>query len=117
MLIADDDVGSRVLLRQVLERAGFVVAGEATNGAEAVRMANELQPDAITMDLEMPVMDGAAATRAICLNGSAPVIVVIVSGLQSKERIAAALEAGARSHVTKRDVVEELPQVLRALLS
>ena len=114
ILIVDDDAAFRLLLRGLLEAAGLAVAGEATDGAVAVELAARLQPAAITMDLEMPVKDGVAATREICSQGSPSV--VIVSGSQSSEQVAAAMAAGARWHVAKRDAHEQLVPVLRALL-
>jgi CheY-like chemotaxis protein len=113
VLIADDDPSIRRLLRELVESAGFVVVGEAANGVEAVRLAAELQPDVITMDLEMPVLNGVEATRRICADGCPPV--VIVSGSQSSELTGAALAAGARWHVAKSDAAGQLVPVLRAL--
>jgi two-component system chemotaxis response regulator CheY len=112
-LIVDDDAAFRVLLRHLLEGNGFKVVGEAENGAEAVRLAGELMPDVVTMDLEMPVVNGFEATQAICANGGPAV--VIVSGSMSSENLGEALQAGARWHVPKRDVGEDLPPVVTAL--
>ncbi|HZT92216.1 MAG TPA: response regulator [Gaiellaceae bacterium] len=114
ILVVDDDASVRALLRSLIEAAGYLVAGEAANGAEGVELYARLDPDAVTMDLEMPVMDGVAATREICACGCCPV--VVVSGSQSSENIGAAMAAGARWHVAKRDVVAQLVPVLDALL-
>jgi CheY-like chemotaxis protein len=114
ILIVDDDRAFRLLLRNLLQGAGLAVVGEAADGAEAVELAERLRPTAISMDLEMPVRDGVAATREICSRGSPTV--VILSGSQSSEQVAAAMEAGARWHVAKRDVGDQLVPVLRALL-
>jgi DNA-binding NarL/FixJ family response regulator len=105
----------RVLLREVVEQAGFCVLAEAVNGAEGIALARGLRPDVITMDLEMPRVNGVEATWALCGGGDCPPI-VIVSGSQSSELLGAALAAGARWHVAKRDVVDQLPAVLRTLL-
>src|SRR5690348_9326821 len=78
ILIVDDDAAFRQVLRSLLEAAGLAVAGEAANGVEAVEFAGRLRPAAVTMDLDMPVRSGAAATREICSGGSP--MVVIVSG-------------------------------------
>lgn len=115
VLIVDDDPEFRALLRDVLETAGFEVIGEASDGAEAVRLALEVRPELITMDMEMPVMDGSAATAAIRAGGSAAAIVV-VSGSSSSDLLAAALDSGARWHVAKRDIATKLPGVLESLL-
>src|SRR4051812_45698540 len=85
VLIVDDDAPIRVLIRHVLEDAGYTVVGEAANGAEGVARAAELSPDVITMDLEMPVLDGVGATERICADGCVPI--VIVSGSGSSELV------------------------------
>lgn len=115
MLVVDDDPAIRSLIREVLEAGGYVVAGEAGNGAEAIELADQVEPDVITMDLEMPVLDGVAATRHLCTGGCAPI--VIVSGSGSSELVGRALAAGARWHVAKRDLVAQLPRVIAALLA
>lgn len=113
VLIVDDDADFRSLLRQLVEQCGYRVVGEAADGAEGVAMATALRPDVITMDLEMPRLDGVAATAELCRNGHG--IVVIVSGSQSSEQLGEAMRAGARWHVAKRDVVDQLPVVLASL--
>jgi DNA-binding NarL/FixJ family response regulator len=67
VLLVDDDVSFRVLVRTLLEAAGLPVeiVGEAGDGEEAIALAVELEPDVILMDLDMPRLDGAAATLAI----------------------------------------------------
>ncbi len=66
VLIVDDDSGMRLILRKMLEQtAGFVLAGEAENGQEAVGMAVSCHPDVIFMDAEMPVMNGIDAAKKI----------------------------------------------------
>jgi CheY-like chemotaxis protein len=115
VLIVDDDAPIRMLIRHVLEEAGYTVVGEAANGMEGIERAAELQPDVITMDLDMPVLDGATATERLCADGCAPI--VIVSGSESSELVGRALAGGARWHVAKRDLVTQLPRVVAALLS
>jgi CheY-like chemotaxis protein len=115
ILIVDDDAAVRTLIRHVLEDAGYTVVGEAANGAEGVALAAELAPDLVTLDLEMPVLNGVGATERICAAGCPPI--VIVSGSASSELIGRALAAGARWHVAKRDIVTQLPPVVAALLA
>lgn len=115
VLIVDDDAAFRALLREVVEEAGFRVVAEASDGAEAVRLARDVRPDVITMDIELPTMNGPAATAAIRAGGSVATIVV-VSGSTSSDLLAATLESGARWHVAKRDVATQLPAILESLL-
>ncbi len=77
VLIADDSAVTRDLLRYILESdPEIIIAGMAANGKEAVELAAELKPDIITMDIEMPVMDGVEATRKIMEKNPVPVIIV-----------------------------------------
>lgn len=78
VLIADDMPQVRQELRGVLELTGEVeIVGEAANGREAISRAEALRPDAVVMDLEMPVMDGFEATRQIKERGLAGHVVVL----------------------------------------
>lgn len=90
------------------------MCGEAGDGREAVRLAEELRPDLVTMDLAMPLMDGAQATQHIV--GKLGIPVLVISDVDSSSLIGAAIEAGACWHVAKTDVVRELPLALAALL-
>src|SRR2546428_5381845 len=65
LLLADDHRMLRESLRRSMEDNGFDVVGEAPDGAEAVRLAEELRPDVILMDVTMPVLDGVEATRQV----------------------------------------------------
>src|SRR3954447_3517522 len=65
LLLVDDHRMLRESLRRAMEDAGFDVVGEAADGAEAVRLAEELHPDVILMDVTMPVLDGVEATRQV----------------------------------------------------
>ena len=58
VFIADDNEGMRLILRKAVEKAGHEIVGEAVNGAQAVDMVEELRPDVIFMDIEMPDVDG-----------------------------------------------------------
>ncbi len=102
VLIVDDSPSVREFLGQILRKAGMVVAGEAADGAKAVELAASLRPDAITMDIGLPVMDGFTATRAIM--ASTPTPIVIVSAQWSPDEVARtfdALGAGALAILEK----------------
>ncbi|WP_020410027.1 chemotaxis-specific protein-glutamate methyltransferase CheB [Hahella ganghwensis] len=76
VLIVDDSPVVRELLRHIIENAGMTVAGEAENGKQAFEQAIELKPDVITMDIDMPQMDGCEASRLIMENQPIPIVVV-----------------------------------------
>lgn len=65
LVVVDDDPDIRLLLVTALALEGFQVAGEATNGVEAIEIARRLQPDGVVLDMMMPVMDGLAALPEI----------------------------------------------------
>lgn len=102
VLIVDDSAFFRKRIRQQLEmHTGIVIAGEATNGREAVDMNARLKPDLVTMDVAMPEMDGISAVREIMR--SHPTKVLMVSALTSEGARATldALEAGAVDFLSK----------------
>lgn len=65
VLIADDTAFMRMTLRNVIEKNGYQVVGEAADGEEAIALYRELQPDLVTMDITMPKMDGITAIKEI----------------------------------------------------
>lgn len=117
VLIADDHRLFRLGLRQALEDApGFTVAGEAENGEAAVRMAAERGPEVVLMDINMPLMDGVAATRRIMADTPA-CRVVILTMYRNDRYVFEAVKAGARGYLLKdideRDLVEKIRAVHR----
>jgi DNA-binding NarL/FixJ family response regulator len=101
VIIADDQTLFRTGLAALLDKDSRVnVVGQAANGEEAVRMADELKPNVVLMDLKMPVMEGVEATRLI--RGQNPdVAVVILSSFSGDGHLIPALEAGASGYVLK----------------
>jgi DNA-binding NarL/FixJ family response regulator len=115
ILLVDDTEAVRRALRLALGvEPDFAVIGEAADGAEAVARAATLQPDVILMDLQMPAMDGIAATRRI--KAAHPGIhVVMLSAFGGAEIRAAAAEAGVARFFEKGGDLDDLPGALRAL--
>lgn len=108
VLVADDLGFMRIALRQIIETDGDMrVVGEARNGEEAVALARELRPDVVTMDIEMPVMDGVAAVRQIVSEVTPRPVIIMVSS-QTQAGAAAtmrALQSGAADFVSKQTAV------------
>ena len=101
VLIVDDDPTIRDAYRSLLvSQAGYVLVGEAVNGQEAIDAYEMLQPDIVLMDLQMPVVDGIEATRAICERWPTACIVALTT-FGTREYIVAALRAGAAGYLMK----------------
>lgn len=116
VLVAEDDESFLDAIALLLERDGrFTVTGRARNGEEAVELAERLTPDAVVMDIEMPVLDGVEATKR--LRASRPELpIVAVSGHNYEERALEIRRAGANDYVRKARLAEELPRALAAVL-
>ena len=117
ILVAEDDESFLEAISLLLEQDDrFVVAGCARNGREAVALAEEVAPDAVVVDIEMPILDGVEATRR--LREAAPDLpIVAVSGHDYEERVLEIRQAGADDYVRKARLADELPRVLAALLA
>jgi len=115
VLVADDQAIVRDGLVTLLGLAPDVeVVGQAADGAEAVAEALRLGPDVVLMDLDMPVLDGAAATAR--LGREAPgVAVLVLSTFGDREAVAGALRAGARGYLTKDADRRQLLDAVRAV--
>ncbi len=114
VLIADDHLIVREGLRLILETAdGIALVGEATDGVEAVRLADEVQPDVILMDLRMPEIDGLTAIKK--LQATQPEIaVVILTTYNEDDQMVRGLKAGARGYLLKDTGRETLFNAIRA---
>jgi DNA-binding NarL/FixJ family response regulator len=101
VLITDNHSMLRRGLRAACESADDIeVVGEAENGEQAVALARDLSPDVILMDLNMPLMDGAEATRRI-LAHNAKIAVVVLSMFEEDEQVLRAIQSGARGYLLK----------------
>jgi two-component system chemotaxis response regulator CheB len=95
-LVADDSAAARILIRGILEAdPGLEVVGQATDGSEAVALAHRLEPDVITMDVEMPGVNGLDATRQIMATVPRPIVLVSAVFPPDLDNSFRALEAGA----------------------
>ncbi|MFZ2503970.1 MAG: response regulator [Nocardioides sp.] len=99
VVVAEDEALIRLDLVEMLGEEGYVVVGQAADGAEAVRLAEELRPDVVMMDVKMPVLDGIAAAERIAAAKIAPV--VILTAFSQRELVERAREAGAMAYLVK----------------
>ena len=116
IVIAEDDESFLAAIALLLEQDDrFVVAGRARNGQEAVALVEEVAPDAVVLDIEMPVVDGVEAARQLRA-ASSQLPIVAVSGHDYEERVLEIRRAGADDYVRKARMAAELPRVLATLL-
>jgi DNA-binding NarL/FixJ family response regulator len=114
VLLADDQPLVRTGFRMILDAEPDIeVAGEAGDGAEAVRQCRALRPDVVVMDIRMPVLDGIAATAQLVAEGPAPVLVLTTFGLD--EYVVAALRAGASGFLLKDVDAAKLAEAIRVI--
>ncbi len=115
LILADDHAVVRAGTRQLLERQPDLrVVGEAADGEEAVRLAKELKPHVVVMDVRMPKMSGVEATRRI--KQEVPeVAVLVLTAHDDDEYVFALLQAGANGYLLKTAEMEELVKAIRAV--
>jgi two-component system, response regulator PdtaR len=99
VVVAEDEALIRLDLVEMLREEGYEVVGEAGDGAEAVRLARELKPDLIMMDIKMPGTDGLEAARTIAGERLAPV--VMLTAFSQRELVESARDAGAMAYLVK----------------
>jgi DNA-binding NarL/FixJ family response regulator len=113
LLLVDDHHLLRQGLRRGVEEAGFAVVGEAGDGVEAIRLAEELHPDLVLMDVTMPVLDGIEATRQ--LMARAPGTRVVILTMHGEEEVVErALRAGAVGYLVKDCTIQQVAETLRS---
>jgi CheY-like chemotaxis protein len=118
VLVVDDSTDTRAVLRRTLARRGYRVV-EAADGREAVEAALRECPDLILMDLNMPVMDGLAATERIreLKERCGDVAIVAVTAFDTYGMKEAAIEAGCDAYLLKPLALDELEEVVARLLA
>jgi two-component system, response regulator PdtaR len=99
LLIAEDEVISRMDLREMLENLGYNVIGEAGDGVAAVNLARALQPDLVLMDIKMPDLDGIAAAQALAQEHITPVL--LLTAYSDREFVDRAVDAGVMGYLVK----------------
>lgn len=100
VLIIDDSAVWRKIIKKELESMGFRIAGEASNGQDGVKKYFAVKPDLVTMDIEMPAMDGLLATQKI-LEADASAKIIMVSSRGDENTVRKALLIGAVDFISK----------------
>ncbi len=111
VLITDDTAFMRMTLKNVMQKNGFDVVGEAADGEDAVAKYAELKPDLVTMDITMPKMDGITAIKEI-MKQDANAKIIVCSAMGQKPMVIEALSAGAKDFLVKPFDAERVVEAL-----
>ncbi|WLR52550.1 response regulator [Bacillus tianshenii] len=116
ILVVDDAKFIRLTLSNILDKGGHVVIGQAENGEEAVELYKQLQPDVVTLDITMPIMDGISAVKEI-KGYDSDAVVVMCSAMGQQKLVVEAIESGAKDFIVKPfDETRVLDAIERVLL-
>ena len=115
ILICDDAAFMRMMIKDILTKNGYNVAGEAENGAKAVEKYNELKPDLVLMDITMPEMDGIQALKAI-KQGDASATVIMCSAMGQQAMVIEAIQAGAKDFIVKPFQAERVIEAVKKVV-
>ena len=108
VVIAEDEALIRMDLAEMLAEEGYVVVGQAADGAAAVDLAEQERPDLVILDVKMPVLDGISAAERIAAARIAPV--VILTAFSQRELVDRARDAGAMAYLVKPFTQQDLVQ-------
>ena len=100
ILICDDVAFMRMMIKDILTKNGYNIAGEAENGAKAVEKYNELKPDLVLMDITMPEMDGIEALKKIKA-GDPNAMVIMCSAMGQQAMVIESIQSGAKDFIVK----------------
>lgn len=115
ILLVDDASFMRMMVGNIVKKAGYEVVGEAPNGLEGVKKYKELSPDLVFMDITMPVMNGIEAVKEIKkINPSAKII--MCSAMGQKTMVVDAIKAGASNFIVKPFQEDKLLEVIQSVL-
>jgi DNA-binding NarL/FixJ family response regulator len=115
VVIADDHAIMRVGIRNILSRSDQIsVVGEASNGAEAITLVDELTPDVLVLDMEMPIMDGVEVARQLQASNS-PVRILVLSAYDDRQYILEMLNMGAAGYLIKDEAPEVIVEAVRSI--
>ncbi len=115
ILICDDAAFMRMMIKDILTKNGYNVAGEAENGAKAVEKYNELKPDLVLMDITMPEMDGIQALKNIKAS-DAGAQVIMCSAMGQQAMVIEAIQAGAKDFIVKPFQAERVLEAVKKVV-
>jgi len=115
VLIVDDAAFMRMMLKDILENNKLEIAGEAENGAEALELYEENQPDLVTMDITMPEMDGIQALKKI-LEMDPEANIIMCSAMGQQAMVIDAIQAGAKDFIVKPFEPERVMEAVEKVL-
>ncbi len=115
VLIVDDAIFMRNMIKDIFAGGGFEVVGEASNGVEAVDKYQQLKPDLTTMDIVMPFKSGIEATREI-VQHDRNAVVIMCSALGQESLVMEAIEAGASDFIVKPFKADDVLTVVKKVL-
>jgi two-component system chemotaxis response regulator CheY len=115
VLITDDALFMRVTLKNILEKSGYEIAGEASNGKESVDLYQQTKPDVVTMDITMPEMDGISAVREIKKHDPSANI-IMCTAMGQKQMVMEAVAAGAKDFIVKPFQPEKVIEAIQKLI-
>ena len=111
ILICDDAAFMRMMIKDILTKNGYEIAGEAENGQKAVEKYNETKPDLVLMDITMPEMDGIEALNEIMASDS-NAKVIMCSAMGQEQMVISALRGGAKDFIVKPFENERVTQAI-----
>lgn len=115
VLIVDDAAFMRMMIKDILQKNGYEVVGEAGNGLQAVELYKTHKPDLVTMDITMPEMDGIEAVKAIkAMDANAKVIMCSAMGQQSM--VMDAIKAGAKDFIVKPFQADRVLEAIKRII-
>ncbi|UKS27103.1 response regulator [Paenibacillus sp. HWE-109] len=115
IIIVDDAAFMRAILKDVLISLGYEVAGEASNGQEAVQLYKRIKPDLVTMDITMPEMDGITALKEI-ISYNPEARVIMCSAMGQQKMVVDSIQAGAKDFVVKPYNKERIAEAVERIL-
>jgi two-component system chemotaxis response regulator CheY len=112
VLIVDDAAFMRMMIKNVLSQNGYEIAGEASNGQEALALYDKTKPDLVTLDITMPEMDGIQTLKEL-LNRDSSANVIMVTAMGQQQLVIEAIQLGAKDFVVKPFQPDRLLEAVR----